>query len=276
LEHAEEVNAWREWRLEDLTSEDSWLTLIDYHWFSDGETTIGSGEDADIRIPRGPAYVGFFSVDDTSVTFTPAPDQTPLVFADSMRVTESVSTIRGDDSPVTFRLEDLSWFVRDFQDRRALRVRDNQNPLRTEFPGLENFAIDPSWRLPARFEAYDPPKHFPVAVFTGGESLTESPGRVIFEVDGISYSMDVTDTSETGYFVIFSDDTNRDASYPAGRYVWFDKPEGASGPVALDLNKSYNPPCAFTEFATCPLPPRSHRIAARVEAGELKFSKIAH
>lgn len=272
-EHAEDVNAWRAWRLEDLTSEDSWLTLIDYHWFSGDTTTIGSGDDADIRLPRGPAHLGFFSEDDTLLTFTPAPDQTGLVSADSVWVAQSISAFRDDDSPVTFRFEELSWFVRDFQGRRALRVRDNKNPLRTDFPGLQNFPIDPAWRLSARFEAYDPPKQFPVAIFTGGESLEESPGRVIFDVDGISYSMDVTDTSETSYFVIFSDETNRDASYPAGRYVWFDKPEGESGPVALDMNESYNPPCAFTDFATCPLPPRSHRIAARVEAGELNFAK---
>ena len=176
-----------------------------------------------------------------------------------------------DGTSVVFEFDDLNWFVRTFQDRPAVRVRDNRAPLRVAFPGLDYYPVNRTWRIDAYFEAYDPPKRFPVAIYTGGDAIEESPGRVVFDLDGRRYELDVTDTSDTQYFVIFADLTNADDTYPAGRYVWFDRPAGESGPVMLDFNKAYNPPCAFTEFATCPLPPRSHRVDARIEAGELRF-----
>lgn len=268
-EHAAGVEAWQSWRLADLTAEDSWLTLIDYHWMSTFPISIGSAAGSDIVLPRGPALVGTFTHDDTGIAFEPA---APGVLADSSEVAAPVAVLREDGTGVVFRLDEMSWLVRTFQGRPAVRVRDNAAPLRTEFPGLDYFPVNPHWRLEARYEPYSPPKRFPVAIFTGGDDLEESPGRVIFEIDGETYSLDVTDTSDTGYFVIFSDETSGAESYPAGRYVWFDKPEGSdSGRVVLDFNKAYNPPCAFTEYATCPLPPRAHRIAARIEAGELTF-----
>lgn len=271
--HQAEVEAWREWRLADVTLEDSWLTLIDYHWIGALPVTVGSDAAASITLPRGPALLGALSLSDAGLlVFSAEPGVS--VTADGQAMTESLPVFTPDGSAVVFRFGEMSWLVRDFQDRLAVRVRDNQAPLRTEFPGLENYPVNPEWRLSAWYEPYDPPKRFPVAIFTGGDDLEESPGRVIFQVASTEYSLDVTDTSETGYFVIFADDTNGKGSYPAGRYVWFDKPEGAeSGPVILDFNKAYNPPCAFTEYATCPLPPRSHRIEAAVEAGELAFER---
>lgn len=268
-EHAHDVEAWQEWRLNDLTREDSWLTLIDYHWMSSFPISIGASEGSDIVLPRGPALAGTFNPDGDEILFNPASSK---VTADSIEVRKATKVLREDSTGVVFRLGEMSWLVRTFQDRPAVRVRDNAAALRTNFPGLDYFPVNPDWRLNARYEPYSPPKRFPVAIFTGGDDLEESPGRVIFEIDGETYSLDVTDTSDTGYFVIFSDETNGAETYPAGRYVWFDKPEGSdSGPVVLDFNKSYNPPCAFTEYATCPLPPRAHRIAARIEAGELTF-----
>jgi hypothetical protein len=271
--HEAEIEAWREWRLADVTSQDSWLTLIDYHWVSALPVTVGSDSQASITLPRGPELVGAFTqlAGPESMLFVVEPGVT--VTADGDTLAEPAPVFNPDGSAVVFRLEDMNWLVRDFQDRLAVRVRDNRAPLRTEFPGLENYPVNPDWRLHARYEPYDPPKQFPVAIFTGGDDLEESPGRVIFDAGGTEYSLDVTDTSETGYFVIFADDTNGKGSYPAGRYVWFDKPADAeAGPVVLDFNKAYNPPCAFTEYATCPLPPRSHRIAAEVSAGELAFA----
>ncbi len=270
--HEADVEAWRAWRLADVTSEDSWLTLIDYHWMGALPVTVGSAEQASITLPRGPGLVGVFTEAPATDTLLFEAATGVAVTADGRTLTEPVPVFNPDGSAAIFRFEDMSWLVRNFQDRLAVRVRDNRAPLRTGFPGLENYPVNHEWRLHARYEPYDPPKKFPVAIFTGGDDLEESPGRVIFEAAGTEYSLDVTDTSETGYFVIFADDTNGNGSYPAGRYVWFDKPEGAdAGPVVLDFNKAYNPPCAFTEYATCPLPPPSHRIEAEVDAGELAF-----
>lgn len=274
--HEAEVLEWREARLAELTAEDSWLTLVNYQVLWNNPMTMGSRQGMNIAVPRGPEMLGMF-VNDGLTDSTAAEEAwwfygSAPTTADGVEMTEPVPAI-SDSGAVRFRQDGLTWFVRRFQDQYAVRVIDNRASLRTDFPGLEYYPVNPEWRLYARYEPYDPPKRFPVAIYTGGDVLEESPGRVTFSVAGEEYALDVTDTSETGYFVIFSDETNNESTYPAGRYVWFDKPLGSAGPVILDFNKSYNPPCAFTEFATCPLPPRSHHIDARIEAGELRFRK---
>jgi uncharacterized protein len=272
-EHDAEVSEWQSWRLADLTAEDSWLSLVGYHVLNDGSTSIGASPEADLVTPRGPDRIGRIEIAGGEIRFIPAPGVS--VTANDAEIPaggiEVVSERDGD--PTIMRMGAMSWYVKFFQDRFAIRMRDNENHARTDFPGLEYFPVNRDWRLPAYFEPYDPPKRFPVSIFTGGESVEESPGAVVFEVDGVTYRLDVTDTSDTGYFVIFSDETSRSETYPAGRYVWFDRPASSAGPVTLDFNKAYNPPCAFNDFATCPLPPRSHRIQARIKAGELRFRK---
>lgn len=271
--HALEIDTWRTTRLQELTATDSWLTLVAYHALPSGSTRIGSQASNDLVTPRGPADIGTVHRDTEGYRFIPAPGA--QVLADSVVVPPEGIAIQSDrDGPPTvMRIDSLTWYVRTFQDRPALRMRDNLNPLRVDFPGLEFYPIDVKWRLHARFSRHDPPKALPVAIFTGGEHTETSPGAVSFEVDGKAYTLDITDESDTGYFVIFSDQTNGKGSYPAGRYVWFDKPAEGSDRVTLDLNRAYNPPCAFTDFATCPLPPRSHRLDAPVEAGERTFAR---
>ncbi|MEZ5332417.1 MAG: DUF1684 domain-containing protein [Thermoanaerobaculia bacterium] len=138
---------------------------------------------------------------------------------------------------------------------------------------MEYFPLDPSWHFPqARFEAYDPVKTIPVADIAGLVSDSPVWGAVVFERDGTTYRLDaLAEPGDEELFLIFGDRTNGTETYGGGRYLYTDAPD-AEGHVDLDFNVSYSPPCIFTPFATCPLPPPQNRLPVRVEAGEKAYA----
>src|SRR5262249_36692070 len=161
-------------------------------------------------------------------------------------------------------------------DRFALRVRDQNNDARTRFRGLEYFPIDPKWRIEARLERYDSAKMIPIANVTGTVNESPSPGTLVFEIDGQSYKLDpILEKGSTDLFVIFADATSGRETYGAGRFVYAPAP-GPDGKTVLDFNKAHNPSCAFTRYATCPLPPRQNRLRIRIDAGEKKYAGSDH
>jgi len=161
-------------------------------------------------------------------------------------------------------------------DRIGVRVKDSESRTRREFKGLEYFPIDPKWRIEARFEPYQPPKTIPITNVLGMTDEEVSPGALAFEVDSKTYRIDpILEKGETDYFVMIADETTGRETYGAGRYLYVSPPD-ASGKVVVDFNKTYSPPCAFTNFATCPLPPRQNHLPFRIEAGEKKYSGTVH
>jgi uncharacterized protein (DUF1684 family) len=180
--------------------------------------------------------------------------------------------INSDDHPTILRQASLSFQLIKRGDKLGLRVKDSQNPDRLNFKGTEFYAPDLKWRLDAQFEPYNPPKPMPITNVLGMESSESSPGAVKFEVDGKEYRIDaITEKGERHLFMIVSDKTSGKDTYPAGRYLYVDPPD-ASGQIVIDFNKAFSPPCAFTKFATCPLPPRRNRLPFAIEAGE-KYQK---
>ena len=152
-----------------------------------------------------------------------------------------------------------------------LRVRDLASRARQDFTGLDCFPIDESARVEARFEPFTPPKPIPIVNVLGDVIDTPSPGRLIFRLHDAEYALDalIDDPSEPDLFVIFRDRTNGSGTYPAGRYLHVPLPVG--GKTTIDFNQAYNPPCAFTVFATCPLPPKQNWLKTAVEAGEKNY-----
>ena len=155
--------------------------------------------------------------------------------------------------------------------RVGLRVRDRDSAQRRAFKGLDYFPIDESRRVRARFEAFDPPRHVPIVNVLGDRNDMVSPGRLVFELDGVTHSLDALyETPEKrDFFIILRDRTSGVTTYPAGRYMHVALP--VSGGTEVDFNRAYNPPCAFTDFATCPLPPKQNWLKVRIEAGEKAF-----
>jgi len=160
-------------------------------------------------------------------------------------------------------------------DRLGVRSKDSESPVRTEFRGIEHYPASWEWRVEGRFEPYEPPKHVPVPTVLGTVDDELSPGAVVFEAEGRTLRLDVLEgADEHEVFVIFGDTTNGTETYGGGRFLYADLEPG--GRLVLDFNKAYNPPCAFTPYATCPLPPKQNRLPLAIRAGEKKYGEGHH
>jgi uncharacterized protein (DUF1684 family) len=270
--YAREIAQWREKRLAGLTSESGWLSLIGLFWLKEGRNSFGSDAANDIVVPKVPARAGEFVLANGVVTFRTPHAQTFIVNGSPISTVELKTDL--DDNPTRVRHGPLSFQIIKREDRLAVRVKDKENPDRANFRGLEYFPTDQKWRLEARFEPYNPPRAVPILNVLKMETDEPSPGAVVFEVNGKSYRLDaITEKGNPQLFLIFADNTRGKETYGAGRYLYIDPPD-ANNRVVIDFNKAYSPPCAFTNYATCPLPPKQNILPVEINAGE-KF-KDAH
>jgi uncharacterized protein (DUF1684 family) len=266
-----EIAQWQEQRLAELKSESGWLTLVGLFWLKEGENKFGSDSDNDIVLPQDKlaGHAGSFSLHDGGVRLD-ATQEGLTVDGKPIKSTELKSD--AEDKPTLISFRSLSFQIIKRSDKFGLRVKDSQNPDRLNFKGTEFYPPDLNWRLGAQFEPYNPPKPMPITNVLGMESSESSPGALKFEVDGKEYRIDaITEKGERHLFMIVSDKTSGKDTYPAGRYLYVDPPD-ASGHLVIDFNKAFSPPCAFTKFATCPLPPKQNRLPFAIEAGE-KYQK---
>jgi uncharacterized protein len=267
--HEQEIRTWQKRRVDRLKEEDSWLTLVGLYWLQQGENRMGSAAGNRIVLPAtAPASAGSLLVREGGVTLRP---QASMTIA-GQPVSGEVPLLADTDEqgPTLVSVGTVQLQVIRRGKRLGLRVKDSQAQTRLNFAGIDFYPIDPQWRVAARLERYDPPKVIPITDVTGMTADNISPGALVFTRDGKEYRLDPI-LEDGRLFIIFRDETSRDTTYPAGRYLYADMPEG-DAPVILEFNRAYNPPCAFTDFATCPLPPSQNRLAVRVEAGEKKYA----
>ena len=271
-----DVLAYRDARARRLTSEKGWLTLIGKVWLTAGSSRIGTRADCEIQLPPGnaPPLLGHVTLEDGVVRFDAEPSAE--VFARGQRVSSvilrpDVDTSAGagaaGDLPDELVSGSLTLQLIRRGDDFAIRVRDSESPLRRSFTGIPAYPIDPAWRVVAGWEPFASEKPAIYEDSEGRPQLYQSPGVAVFEKAGNTYRLTpVLENDGKRLFMLFADDSNRDQTYGAGRFLYLPLPR--DGRVVLDFNKAFNPPCAFTSFAACPLPPRENRLALRVEAGE--------
>jgi uncharacterized protein (DUF1684 family) len=172
--------------------------------------------------------------------------------------------------PTILQHGSLSFYVIQRNERLGVRVKDADAAALKSFHGLESFPFSESWRVAARFEPSSPPRHISVPNVLGNVTSEESPGALAFEYSGKTYRLDaVREAGTEDYFIIFGDATNGHETYGGGRFLYASPPK--DGQTVLDFNKAYNPPCVFTPYATCPLPPPQNRLSIRIEAGEKSY-----
>ena len=279
--YKQELEKWQSGRLASLTKEDGWLTLIGLFWLDEGENKFGSAPKDAVVLPKdkAPLIGGSFWLQNGRVRLVAR--QGVELTADGKTVNSPVSTLdlrddNDDRGPTVLKLGTLIINVVRRGERIGVRIKDSESPARLQFKGLEYYPIDPKWRIEARFERYQPPKTIPI---TNVLSMTDdevSPGTLAFEVGGKTYRIDpILEKGETDLFVMIADGTTGGETYGAGRYLYVSPPD-ASGKVVIDFNKAYSPPCAFTNYATCPLPPRQNHLPFRIEAGEKKYAGSVH
>ena len=266
--------AWRDQRKADLTKPDGWTSLVGLHWIDTGSHYIGSDADNGIRLAAGPAHLGLLTLKGDTVRF--APESKVAVTVDGQPGSRSI-TLRSDADPAGPTLigfDDGKGIASVIKrgPRYALRVKHADAPTRTGFVGLTYWPADRSWQIPGRFVAHPAGKTLDVVNIIGSTDAVSNPGAVEFERDGKSYRLEALDEGDGKLFLILADRTSGQGSYGAGRYLYANMPD-AQGRVLLDFNQAYNPPCAFTSFATCPLPPAENRLDLQITAGEKAYAK---
>jgi hypothetical protein len=173
------------------------------------------------------------------------------------------------DSTTVLQLGSFRWFIINRDGKYGVRLRDINAPLVKEFKGIDTYPVDEKWKVEAKFELYPEPKVIEIPNIIGSVENDTVKGRLVFTLNGYSYTVDpVSEGNE--FFIIFADETNGEETYGAGRFLYTDKPD-SHDMVEMDFNKAYNPPCAFTKYATCPLPPKQNYLHIKITAGEKKY-----
>jgi uncharacterized protein (DUF1684 family) len=268
-----EIDAWRQNRVDELKAEEGWLNLAGLFWLKEGINSFGSGDDNDIRFPAGkiPARAGYFLVNQGTVSSTP----TVTITQDGKPMGKGIIYSPDSTTNPTLEYGSLRWFIIQRDKSVGVRLRDLESEGVQKFKGIVNYPTDPDWRVEATVENPNEPRMIDITNVLGQTTSQASPGTLVFVINDNEYRLDALDGGKDELFLIFGDDTNASETYPSGRYVYVKRPD-SEGKTILDFNKAYNPPCAFTAFATCPLPPKQNVLNLSVTAGEKKYSDTDH
>ncbi len=268
-----EIRQWQVERLEKLRSPDGWVALAGLYWLEDGENAFGSDESLPIVFARDdvPAKAGALVFDGAQVRLELFPGTRVTIEGEPV---ESGRVLKNDNEPSTDVLElgSFRFYVIKRDDRIGVRVRDLENPKLTTIDDTEFFPVDPRFKVEGTFTPYETPRTIDVANVLGMKEETEVFGEVEFDLNGKGYSLIPLskNPSENSYWFSIRDTTTGKGTYGAGRYV---SASYEGDQVTIDFNRTYNPPCAVTEFATCPLPPRDNWLSVAITAGE-KYSAV--
>ncbi|MGB5814078.1 MAG: DUF1684 domain-containing protein [Thermoanaerobaculia bacterium] len=271
--YSQEIEAWRQDRVDRLTADDGWLTLIGLFWLSEGKNSMGSDPSNTVIFPVGkaPPHAGLIYVSGQKLRLEAEPSARIVHHGEPVTTLPLLADTQGE--PTILESGNISFYVIERDKRFGVRMKNPSHPARAEFRGIDHYPVSPDWRVVARFEAYKPPKEIPIPTELGTISHQVSWGAIIFELEGQELKLDVlAEPGAEELFIIFADKTTGAETYGGGRYLYAAAPD-ESGTVIVDFNKAYNPPCVFTTFATCPLPPRQNRLPVRVEAGEKVYRK---
>ena len=261
-----EIEQWRKEREANLRKDNGWLSVAGLFWLKNGENRVGTAAIDEIALPpqSAAARVGSFLFRNGKTVFTAESGVEVRAAGKPVRTLEMKPDVPGPADVLTIGA--LSMFVIERGGRYAIRLRDNHSSIRKQFSGLHWFNVDEAWRIRAKWVAYNPPKKIGVLDILGITEQAICPGYASFTLAGKEYRLEPTDEDGQLFFV-FRDLTAGKETYPSGRFLDVAAPRG--GYVILDFNQAYNPPCAFTPYATCPLPLPQNRLQVRIPAGEL-------
>lgn len=266
-----EIDAWHEKRVDELKGPKGWLNLAGLFWLKEGINTFGGGQENDIVFPEGKISdrAGFLVLKQGVVTLSTAPGTS--IVCDGQPVKTNTIVFHPDSAKAAIQeFGSLQWFTIKRDNKVGVRLRDFKSPELEKFKGIERYPASAIWRLQATFEKADSLRTIDITNILGQTTPERSPGTLVFTIDGMEYRLDALDEGDEEWFMIFGDLTNTKETYGAGRYLYV-KRSGGDGKTIIDFNKSYNPPCAFTTFATCPLPPKQNILNIPVTAGEKNY-----
>jgi uncharacterized protein (DUF1684 family) len=267
-DYKQSIDDWHQKRIEDLKKENGWLNLAGLFWLQPGKNSFGSGTDVQIKFPEKTVVgqAGYFELNGNTVLLH-TNEQTPVQVNG---VVKNDAIIFHPDSarPAQCSYGSLRWTIIKREDKTGIRLRDLNSKQLTAFKGIEHFPIDSQYRVTARLQ-----KSFASSIMItnvlGQTNAQSTPGKLLFTLQGKDYSLDALE-EDNELFIIFGDATSGEETYPSGRFLHAALP-GENGITTLDFNKAYNPPCAFTPYATCPIPPKQNILPIAINAGEKNY-----
>lgn len=262
--YVNEINTWHQKRIESLKSKDGWLNLAGLLWLKEGDNSFGSDASNTIVFPaQAPKHLGVLTLKDGKVSLKNH-QGTDIQLLDATSLTDYVFE---NGKTITMQHGNFRWFIIKRGPKYGVRLRDLAHPAVAHFKGVERFEVKENWKIKATFEKPATPRTIAITDVLGLVSQQPLLGHALFEIGGKTYRLAATDGGDGKLFIIFKDQTTGHETYGAGRFLYTEKPTDR-GEVILDFNKSINPPCAFSPYATCPLPPAENTLSFRVEAGE--------
>ena len=260
-----DMNDWKQKRINALKDPNGWLNLTGLYWLKPGKNGFGSDAANELVYQHAdmPKLAGYFILENHQVNWVAA-ENVKTTIKDSL-VTKALLYEEGKQKAPLMGLGSLRWNIIQRDDKIGIRLRDLNAPVLKTFHGCARFKDDSTWRLQARFVKKEENKLLITNVL-GQTNAQESPGKLVFTIAGKEYQLDAL-AEGNELFILFGDATSGKTTYPAGRFLYADLPD-TNGNTVIDFNKAFNPPCAFTIYATCPLPPKQNILPIAITAGE--------
>ncbi len=273
-----ELTSWRAKRAANLQAPEGWLSLIGLGWLQEGNNSFGAAADNRIQITaKIPAHVGVVRLEKGSLRLlAPAGGFPKDLLVDDRAAAEQALGADDAEHPMKMTIGTLTMILIHRDDRFALRIKDMQAPTRVDFHGLRWYPPNAAYRIRARWIPYNPPKVLDIPTVLGTTTHLPAPGAAEFTIDGQTFRLEpvLEEPTSRELFFIMRDATSKTSTYGAGRFLYTSLPEhgvAEPGELWLDFNKLVNPPCAFTAYATCPLPPAQNRLTIAIPAGERRY-----
>jgi len=272
LNYENGIRDWHQDRINRLKQPDSWLSLAGLFWLDEGENSFGSASDNDVVFPgeMTPEYLGSFQRQGDSIWVETVENE--VITHNGLLITGRVlMTSDSEGEPAILALGTLSWYIIKRGEKYGVRLKDSKNHNLLSFTGIERYPVNESWLVNTILIPHPEPTTIPIPNVLGQINDSPSPGILVFTIAGTEYRLEpIASPEDKTYFIIFADETSGMETYGAGRFLVADAAD-EDGMTILDFNKAYNPPCAFSEFATCPLPPAQNVLSIKIEAGEKAY-----
>jgi uncharacterized protein (DUF1684 family) len=263
------IEKWRSDQEVSLKNETGWLTVAGLFWLKEGINTVGAGDKFDVRLTDNFKQGKFGEIEFKNSKAVLKVEQGVEAQSDGKGISTIDLVSDENGKPTEIRTGTQTFYLIKREDRFGIRLKDSNSEARRNFKGRHWFPIDEAWKVMGRFEAFPEPKEIAVPNVLGGNFKMKSPGMLRFSLKGKEYSLQPVDEGDGTLFIIFRDKSSQNETYKSGRFLYADKPVNAE--AVLDFNKAENPPCAFTPFATCPLPPPGNSVDLEITAGEKRY-----
>lgn len=269
-DYAQSIEKWRSEREAKLKSETGWLTVAGLFWLKEGVNTVGAGEKFDVRLTDNFKKGKLGEIEFKERKAVLKVEKGVEAQADGKRVSAPVDLVSDEQGkPTEIRTGTQMFYLIKREERFGIRLKDSNSEARRNFKELPWFPVDASYKVRARLESWPEPKALKVPNVLGGVLKMKSPGVLKFTLNGEECSLQPVEEDDGALFIIFADGTNKNETYKSGRFLYAEK--AVNGETVLDFNKAINPPCAFTPFATCPLPPAGNKLEVEINAGEKRY-----